>query len=843
MGTSDRIAELVNQNRVTGIDFINVDKELKDGQAVIDIHFLVHPGQLEHPLQEKIVSENIIIYRDKESEKQKFNPDDLKIRWLPDGQPYESQDTLQVLTPPPSDRSLYVLKISNELIDPFYNNIIFSYQAGCISDLDCKSEPQECSPGEKKDFPVDYSSRDFWSFRGALLDFASLRFPSWKERLEADAGMMLIEVLSALGDEFAYYQDRIAREAFLETATQRRSVRRHARLVDYPMHDGSGGFTWIDVEVKKDNEYNISAGTKIGTFFETTGAIQFEVGTGLTDILSGNSYHISTSQNSFRPYIWDVSDKCLLKGSTKLFLKGQQKNNLPLLEATEEDKKLLNKRSPEKGKWVLLQSANRTDLSSRKCLIWIITVAETDSSGNPLLDPVRNEPVTLIEWDASLALPYDMNLENLEVRGNIIPVTAGELITKYFTCGDPELLGESGKKLERTVEREGPNGTVTHLFSLEKTDSSALVFLGSDPRNARPEMHLSEVVASGSEWQEKGTSWEWRKSFLGSHSSGTYERHFVLDDGMWRRVVAYHHEGKEFVHKDYCSGEGKTIRFGDGEFGMLPSGQTVFKVIYRVVNSGNFNIPADTLVLLSSDDLPGGTPLGDIIKKITNPFPLNNGKSSESIESVKLNAPEAFKSEKYRAVLESDYSEAVERLEWVQRAEAKFRWTGSWISTCVTADPYGMTTLTEDQVSDMNRQLDLFRQAGRETIVRYPEYADLDLEITICVSPDHFTGEVKQRILDLLILTKTTKNGRGFFSSDNFTFGVALERSVLEAVIFSVTGVIAVKCMNIRRRGWHDWRAFNELSYKVAAHEVIRIENNPLHPEYGSLKILTDGGA
>ena len=39
---------------------------------------------------------------------------------------------------------------------------------------------------------------------------------------------MLTEVMSGLGDEFAYTQDRIARETKLETATQRRSVRRMA---------------------------------------------------------------------------------------------------------------------------------------------------------------------------------------------------------------------------------------------------------------------------------------------------------------------------------------------------------------------------------------------------------------------------------------------------------------------------------------------------------------------------------------------------------------------------------------------------------------------------------------
>ena len=44
--------------------------------------------------------------------------------------------------------------------------------------------------------------------------------------------------MAALGDEFSYLQDRHNREAYLETATERRSLRKKARLLDYEIHDG-----------------------------------------------------------------------------------------------------------------------------------------------------------------------------------------------------------------------------------------------------------------------------------------------------------------------------------------------------------------------------------------------------------------------------------------------------------------------------------------------------------------------------------------------------------------------------------------------------------------------------
>ena len=84
---------------------------------------------------------------------------------------------------------------------------------------------------------------------------------------------------------------------------------------------------------------------------------------------------------------------------------------------------------------------------------------------------------------------------------------------------------------------------------------------------------------------------------------------------------------------------------------------------------------------------------------------------------------------------------------------------------------------------------------------------------------------------------------QGFFAPDNFTFGTPLERSQIEKVIQDVRGVRAVEGIRIRRPGWFDWRDFDELTYRVADNEVVRVENNPLVPDGGSLKLDMEGGA
>jgi hypothetical protein len=67
-----------------------------------------------------------------------------------------------------------------------------------------------------------------------------------------DLGVTLVELLAYVGDQLSYYQDAVATEAYLESARQRISVRRHARLVDYRLHEGCNARAWLFVGVSSD---------------------------------------------------------------------------------------------------------------------------------------------------------------------------------------------------------------------------------------------------------------------------------------------------------------------------------------------------------------------------------------------------------------------------------------------------------------------------------------------------------------------------------------------------------------------------------------------------------------
>jgi hypothetical protein len=188
----------------------------------------------------------------------------------------------------------------------------------------------------------------------------------------------------------------------------------------------------------------------------------------------------------------------------------------------------------------------------------------------------------------------------------------------------------------------------------------------------------------------------------------------------------------------------------------------------------------------------------------------------------------------------ADYAEIAGRLPWVQQAGAAARWTGSWSTMFVTPDPLGATTLSSRRRRELEQLVERVRQAGREAKVMAPRYADIDLEIRLCVAPNAYRGEVKAAALAALFGTHGTG---GFFDPDRFRFGDPLSRAALVAALQAVPGVKAVEGMLVRRRGWFNWREFAEFSLPVGVNELVRVANDRDSPERGAVRLVMEGGA
>ena len=81
---------------------------------------------------------------------------------------------------------------------------------------------------------VDYMAKDFDSLLRAMRDRIPEKLPEWTDfDNAADFGKVLLDAQAHALDIISYYQDRIANEAFLGTAQERRSVIEHLKLIGY----------------------------------------------------------------------------------------------------------------------------------------------------------------------------------------------------------------------------------------------------------------------------------------------------------------------------------------------------------------------------------------------------------------------------------------------------------------------------------------------------------------------------------------------------------------------------------------------------------------------------------
>ena len=228
-----------------GFDYVEVgDVEGVDDQRALRVFFLGKaPAQFE--------TENLLLTGGRRI--RDLHITDLRVVRQKDS---SLDDYLEVEVDKAGDFSPYTLnaievddkgKPTGRLIPGFdqrYSQVTFTFKAGCPSDLDCKDQ-KICAQSPRTEPEINYLAKDYASFRQLILDRLALIMPDWKEAHVPDIGVTLVELLAYAGDYLSYCQDAVATEAYLGTARERISVRRHARLVDYAMHEGCNARAWM----------------------------------------------------------------------------------------------------------------------------------------------------------------------------------------------------------------------------------------------------------------------------------------------------------------------------------------------------------------------------------------------------------------------------------------------------------------------------------------------------------------------------------------------------------------------------------------------------------------------
>jgi len=225
-------------------------------------------------------------------------------------------------------------------MDPVLSCVGFSFKIDCPGEFDCKVLP-ECAPKRAAEPLIDYMAKDYASFRSLMLDRLSIIMPDWKERNQADLGIALVELLAYAGDHLSYYQDAVATEAYLDTARKRVSLRRHSRLLDYPMHDGCNSRAWVCFEVTEGNVLHLNKEdtttgrrTRLLTKCDDKTVLDDE---SFTDLIS--TYHpevfellhdasLYSPHNRIYFHTWDNELCCLPKGATSATLMDDPEDRL-----------------------------------------------------------------------------------------------------------------------------------------------------------------------------------------------------------------------------------------------------------------------------------------------------------------------------------------------------------------------------------------------------------------------------------------------------------------------------------------------------------------------------------
>jgi hypothetical protein len=738
-------------------------------------------------------------------------------------------DHVEVRVSEPGDFSDYTLIIQDPAVDEFYSQVQFNFKAGCPSHFDCRVM-EVCPPLIPAQPDIDYMAKDYASFRRALLDLIPTFKPSWTERHEADIGMVLLELLAYTGDQLSYYQDAVSNELYLETARQRITVRRLARLIDYQMHDGSSARTFIHLQLTAGAPALLPAGAQVltrinvpvagklaphGPVFtaaeaddaRNAAAVIFET------LIDAN---LDAALNQISIYTWGNSLCCLPQGVTSVYLLGDLAPTISSPGKLNPGDFLLFEEvlGPVTG---LAADAN----PSHRQIVRLTAVAKA-------LDPLEIDPtnhtrptlLTQVTWAPEDALTFPLCLsaklpdaslvEGISLaRGNLVLADHGETISEWFPGNQADTNAPGiipGPRAFRFRLQQGPLSFRIAFNKEEGPSTTAASLMLTDPHTAVPEVTLDVHTAT-----QILANWAPVTTLLESHALST---DFAVETENDGRAL---------------------IRFGDGVYGLdPPQGAHIF-VQYRIGVGTQGNVGADSLAHVINPGFSG-------IIAVRNPLPAWGGIDPQPIEQVKLQAPAAFRAIQYRAVTEADYAEVAERAPEVSQAVATFRWTGSWYTVFITIDPVGRNDVPPEMAERVRDWVTQFTQAGYDLEINAPVFVPLDLVIDVCVAPYHFRGDVEQAVLNALSNREFAGGARGFFHPDNFSFGQPLYLSQLYAAVVAMEGVDSASVKQFQRWGKLANHELQQGYIPVDRLEILRLDNDPNFPENGILRLNMGGG-
>ena len=752
----------------------------------------------------------------------------------------EHDDYLVLRIDREGDRSRYTLRLVGvKGVDPHYAAADFSFRIDCASDLDCKPAC-DCAPPPLDEPRPNYLAKDYASLRQLILDRFALLMPAWQERHVPDLGLTLVELLAYVGDYLSYYQDAVGTEAYLGTARQRISVRRHARLVDYRLHEGNNARTWMHVGVDTD--------TPPIAWSQIAFITPWRDGLGDADRLvrpeqiaglppsafewyeprvadPSQTVVFRAAHTRIRFYDWGRRSCCLAAGATSAtLLDSWQADGTRALQLAAGDVLVL---AEVKGAHTGVEAD--ADPARR----WAVRLTEVVTDEDPLfMLPIASggiagsgpTPIVNIRWAADDALPFALCLSAIGAApgcayltdvsvalGNIVLVDHGHSQPAEPLGPVPEVAGEACCECEgepaEVVVRAAPfrptlgRAPLVHGEPAPGWQTPASKSLTQDPRAALPELFLLE--------DDSDALWT---AVIDLLASGPDDRHVVAEidnDGV--------------AH----------LRFGDGELGRQPLPGSTLRAHYRVGggSAGNVGPESITCIVISGQTVSGVT------FTPSNPLPAQGGTDPEPIAQAKLFAPMAFRKELRRAITADDYAVIAAQNPELQGAQAALVWTGSWYEADVALDPWQRDAADPGLLPAVEAALYRVRRMGHDLRVQAAVFVPIALTLAVCALPGYDRGHVKAALLKRFVGVPG-----GFFASDELSFGQSVYLSRIVATAMAVPGVMCATVTEFHRYGRPSNQEIENGVLPLAADEIAELANDPDHPDRGVITIDVQGG-
>jgi len=753
-------------------------------------------------------------------------------------------------------------------VDRLFSVAAVNFRPGCPVDFDCKPA-DDCGPDALTEPALDYLARDYASFRQMLLDLVAQRNPTWTERSPADIGVTLLELFAYEGDQLSYFQDAVANEAYLDTARQRVSAKRHAKLVDYRMHDGRNAWTYV--HVRATSVGTIPASTQLVT--RIASAMRFDRQPGVVpvpqpvappgpvlNLITDDDYRtdralaqvrvfettadatVDPLLDELRLHPWGNEQCCLPRGATTAHVYAidpvTMKAVRPPLKAG--DFMLLEEmRSPANGSTADSDPAHR-------CVVRIVSINPDPSlPGPPPPDRMRDrlfladiDPLTGMPKPVVVPVPIAQTLPLLEVTWEresapafsvclSVKLKDGTVVPNVSVARGNIVLADHGRTTSDTFDFVPPI-TADNTFRLRVSEGPLTMRcatsgdLACDVRDAEPAARADVT-----------------------HTNGSVDRYTPVRDLLDSSPVMQH-----FV-ADVDDVGRAVLRFGDGEYGQRLVDVKSIAVVYRIGNGRPGNIGADSLAhIVRPQPFVVTWPAIELVR---NPLPALRGEDPELIEQVRSYAPAAFRAKQLRAVTESDYRDMALTIPGVSGAVASFRWTGSWYTVFVGIDPADPEMVITDarghtRLDDRFRKrvldgLTRYRLAGYDLEIRSARYVPLDVSIQLCARAGYFRGDVAHAV-SLALSAGVQPNGQlGLFNPANLTFGQPVYLSRIYAAIENVDGVESATITVFKPHGRPPQQELQNGSIPIGAWEIARLDNDPSNMENGTLTIAAGGGS